>query len=86
MFIASVATCNANAEAFRCVIMLRSSSTIIRTKYMNFGATELGNFQYLGVQIIWIIVGPIVLAVGADRDCLDFSLYYIISLFFLPSL
>ena len=44
------------------------------------------NFQCRGVLLIWITVGqgPIVLAVGAGRGCLDiFSLIYHLS-FFLP--
>ena len=40
------------------------------------------NFQGRGVLLIWMIVGqgPIALAVGADRGCLDiFTLLYLSS-------
>ena len=44
------------------------------------------NFQCLGVLLAWMIVGqgPIALAVGAGRGCLDIFLSSIFSLFFLP--
>ena len=43
------------------------------------------NFQCRGVLLIWIIVwqGPIALAVGAGRGCLDIFVSSIFSLFFL---
>ena len=45
----------------------------------------LGNFQFRGALLIWIIVelGPTVLAVGAGGAYLDTFLSFIISLFFL---
>ena len=39
------------------------------------------NFQCLGVLLIWIIVGPIALAVVAGGGCLDIFLSSIFSLF-----
>ena len=44
------------------------------------------NFQCLGVLLVWMIVGPIALAVGAGGGCLDiFFLIYLFS-FLSPSL
>ena len=44
------------------------------------------NFQCRGVLLIWIIVGqgPVALAVGAGRGCLDIFSLSILSLIFLP--
>ena len=44
------------------------------------------NFQCRGVLLVWIIVGqgPIALAVGVGRGCLDIFLSSITSLFSLP--
>ena len=42
------------------------------------------NFKYGGVVLIWIIVGqgPIALAVGAGRGCLDIFSLVCLSVFF----
>ena len=60
-------------------IVLLSQIFLQFTLYGGQLRTSFGNFQCRGVLLIWIIVGqgPIALAEGAGRGCLDiFSLVY----------
>ena len=42
--------------------------------YLDYKWCTLGNFQCWGVLLFWIIVGRIVLAVGAGGVCFDYRL------------
>ena len=58
---------------------MRRSTAILRLITLNEISTSLGKLPVLGRPTIWISVGqgPIVLAVGAGRGCLDiFTLIY----------